>query len=212
MINFSQNSSAIDDYLGLPVSEIEARLLEQARAILPNGSHHIWGEALHQGNQTWVGLHPETILTPYQELKEICELLSPCPEELIVDLGAGYGRLGLTLASLFPETHFLGIEYVPERVEAGKEILNSLGRSNLNLITGDLTAEEFRVPEAEYYFIYDFGKIPHIRSILKQLSDLADKRRFKLVARGGGIRSLIDNEFPWLIEIHRREKYSIYEA
>jgi len=212
MINFNDESGEIDRSLGLKVTEIEARLLNKARKILPEGNHHVWGEALHGGNQTWVGLHPETIQTPYQELKDICEYLDPKPEERVVDLGAGYGRLGFTLASLYPESHFLGIEFVKERVQEGSRIFESLKKPDLCLISGDLTDSSFELPQGEYYFIYDFGKVPHIRSILQKFSSLADQKRFILVARGKGIRSLIVNEFHWLIEVQRKENYSIYQG
>lgn len=212
MINFKEDSTIIDRNFGLRVTETEAALLKKAKKILPQGNHHLWGEALHDGNQTWVGLHPETIQTPYSELKEICDLLEPEAGETVVDLGAGYGRLGLTLRGLYPESYFLGIEYVPERVEEGARVLQKGEDPRHSLLAGDLTDPEFSIPKGEYYFIYDFGKVPHIRSILNQFSTLADERRFTLVARGQGIRSLIEMEFSWLIETERRKNYSIYQG
>lgn len=211
MINLELSNPEIDASLGLDVPQIETELLARARAILPSGNHHLWGEAIHEGNQTWVGLHPETIQTPYLELKEICDLLCLKPKEKVVDLGASYGRLGFILASFYPEISFLGVEYVPERVKAGALVMERLP-GNIELIEGDLTDKDFQIPEAQYYFIYDFGKVAHIRETLQRFSLLADKKRFKLIARGKGIRSLIGNEFPWLIEIHSRENFSIFQG
>lgn len=212
MIDFTLDSWVIDRNLGLPVTAVEAELLARARALRPRGNHHLWGEALHDGNQTWVGLHPETLQTPYAEIRKALELLNPKSGEEVVDLGAGYGRVGFALATLFPEVKFLGIEFVPERVAAGNQVFHRLGRSGLRLECGDLTEKNFELPKAAHYFIYDFGKVEHIRRILERFSEHADHHRFTLVARGQGIRSLIEKDFPWLIETHRRENFSLYQG
>lgn len=212
MINFDEDCSDIDLSFGLNVEGIENTLLKQAREILPRGNHHLWGEALHEGNQTWVGLHPNTLQTPYEELREVCDLLGLRAGETVVDLGAGYGRLGFTLATLYPRVRFLGVEYVKERVQEGRKALSKLRRPEIRLIQGDLSQRTFILPEAQHYFIYDFGKVEHIRKILKKFSKLSDERRYKLVARGKGIRSLIEVEFPWLIEKHRLRNLSIYQG
>lgn len=211
-MNWDEDSETIDRRLGLRVGEIEETLLSRARALDPAGTHHSWGSLLHQGNQTWVGLHPQSILTPYGELARICRELSPGPGELLVDLGAGYGRLGLVLRSLYPGVNFHGIEFVPERVREGQRVFSELGLDPDWLEEGDLTSPDFRLPEAEYFFVYDFGKIPHQRELLRRFSVLADRRRFKLVGRGKGIRSLVSHEFPWVVESHRDENYSIYDC
>ena len=39
----------------------------------------------------------------------------------------------------------------------------------------DLTAEDFQLPEAEYYFIYDYGTVAHIRKTLSQMEMMAEK-------------------------------------
>jgi hypothetical protein len=56
----------------------------------------------------------------------------------------------------------------------------------------------FELPEADYYLIYDYGTVAHIRHTLKQLEKMADRKNFKLIARGKGTRSLIEYEHPWL--------------
>lgn len=198
-----------DKALGLKVSEIEAELLRRARELGP-GNHHTWGHALHQGQQTWVGLDPETLQTPYAELKEICEFLRPKDGEHLVDLGAGYGRLGLVLNGLFPRVFFTGFEYVSERVEEGKRVLNEQGCSRARLLLEDLSREDFVMPLADYYFIYDYGNIREIRRTLDQLGEIADQKKITIVARGKGVRSLIQHFYPWLSSIYDAENFSIY--
>ncbi len=207
------HAEALDQQLGLQVEKIEAQLLERARLKMPDGSHKTWGQGLHDGNQTWVGLSHQTLQTPYNELRVLCEYLKPAPGSTMVDLGAGYGRLGLVLSVLFPEVNFLGLEYVGERVKEGQRVLSENGCHLSQLIEEDLTSVEFHLPQAEYYFLYDYGTLAHIRHTLEQLEEMAKSKKFKVIARGKGSRSLIQNEHPWLSQVHspqHEEHYSIY--
>jgi hypothetical protein len=209
-MDWNGSSTEIDKSLRLQVEEIERRLLEKARALDPNGNHHTWGAKLHAGNQTWVGLHPDSIQTPYSELLRITEVLNPVPGSTIVDFGAGYGRLGILLHKRWPGVIFQGIEFVSERVEEGKRVYRLLGIDPDSLLQGDLTHEDFFPEASDHYFIYDFGKVSHIRKLLNQLSELANTKKFTVTGRGNGIRSLISHEFPWLSTFYEEKNFSIY--
>lgn len=209
-MDWNESSTDIDKRLGYRVEEVENELLHRARLMGPGGNHHTWGAGLHAGNQTWVGLHPETIQTPYAELLRLCEKLNLKNGESIVDLGAGYGRLGVIIHDLYPGVKFSGIEIVPERVAEGKRVFEILGMDPSTLRKDDLTSELFSPEIASHYFIYDFGKVPHIRRLLNQLGDLAWGSKFTITGRGKGIRSLISHEFPWLTPFYEEENFSIY--
>lgn len=207
------HSEFIDSLLGFTIEIIEQGLLETAKKSNPEGNVQTWGHSIHSGNQTWVGLSHQTLQTPYTELKMMCDLLSPKPDEHIVDLGAGYGRLGLILKELYPSVKFTGFEYVSERVIEGNRILREWNCTNSLLIEKDLTSESFELPVADYYFLYDYGKVSHIRRTLKQLEGMANKKNFKVIGRGNGVRSLIEIEHPWLSQVfpvHHEEFFSIY--
>lgn len=211
---FDGDSAELDRSLGFQVHAIEKELLMKALQADPEGNHHTWGAAIHGGNQSWVGLDPETLQTPYSELKLMCEHLRPQKGMRMVDLGAGYGRLGLVLSTFYPGVSFCGLELVKERVAEGNRLFRDLSISHSELYEQDLMSPEFTLPEADIYFIYDYGKVTHIRHTLNQLSLMAEKRNYKLVARGKGIRGLIDLEFPWLTihPIIHGTNFSIYST
>jgi hypothetical protein len=204
-------SEQIDRHFGFNVAAIEAALLQKARDLGP-GNVHSWGHSLHEGNQTWVGLHPETLQTPYSELCQMMRHLEPF-EGHLVDLGAGYGRMALVLASFNQHATFTGFELVKERVIEGQRVLENLGLVRAKLFQQDLVASDFKMPVADAYFLYDYGKVHHIRHTLEQLKAVADHKTFKVIARGKGCRSLIDYEHPWLSQVYsaiHEENFSIY--
>ena len=206
-------SEKLDLELGFEVAKIEGDLLVQAQELDPQGNHKTWGASLHQGNQTWVGLSHQTLQTPYSELKKMCELLKPKAGETMVDMGAGYGRLGLVLGAMYPDVKFLGYEYVASRVVEGQRILKKFQCTRAELLEQDLTSPDFKLPIAEYYFVYDYGTVQHIRETLKQFEKLADHHKFKIIARGKGTRSLIQYEHPWLADVYpaiHEENFSIF--
>jgi len=193
----SEHSRRLDQTRGIAVAEIEAKLLSRARALRAQGDVNSWGEALH-GAQSWVGLEPQTLETPYEELARMCQALQRDVRH-VVDLGAGYGRLGHVLHQFYPAASFTGFEIVPERVEEGNRVLAREGLTRARLYCVDLAGEDFVMPRASAYLIYDFGNRAHLRRALDQLGELALTQHFEVLARGGTIRSLIDHAYPWLL-------------
>ncbi len=208
----SPTSDEVDRRLGLEIGPIEEMLLARARALRPSGTMASFGEVLHAGHQTWVGLDPQVLNTPYHELLELVAGLALRPDDLVIDLGAGYGRLGFVLHALHPRVRFLGHELVRERVDEGNRVLRLHGCTNAELMVQDLTSLEFLPPVAQFYFLYDYGKVEHIRRTLKQLAAIADHSRFTVIARGKGSRSIIDLEHPWLscAQDQVEQNYSVY--
>lgn len=212
-IDFNLDSALIDQELGFKISEIEFDLLKQAQAIAQSQDIYSLGKVLHQGNQTWVGLDPQTLQTPYGELQQICEFLKIKDDSQVIDLGAGYGRLGIVLFQYNPTVQFIGYEYVKERVDEGNRLFQLGGNTKARLYQQDLLQDGFTIPTGQYYFIYDYGFPPQIRQTLKQLELLAVNNDLVIIARGKGIRSQIHSEHPWLCQVFKpwhQENYSIY--
>jgi hypothetical protein len=117
------------------------------------------------------------------------------PYQHVVDLGAAYGRMGIVIGGLYIKTQFTGFEFVKARVDEGMKVYRELGLSKSQLITQDLSLESFTLPEADIFFIYDFGQPEHIERMLKQIEALAFKRPLKVVARGKYTKLLIKEKF-----------------
>lgn len=210
-----QHSKLVDQILGFKIKEIEKKLIDQARAILPMGDYTVLGPKIHQGVQTWVGLDPETLQTPYSEILRILKILSPRDLETIVDLGAAYGRMGIVLAHLRHTAHFIGIEYSLERVDEGQRIFDELKLHHSQMIRANLFDLKFELPKAQYYFMYDYGYHAHIAQTLLHLSVMSKDQSFKLITRGTATLGMIERDYPHWEKIYQgkgEEQFSIFKV
>ena len=210
-----QHAHMVDKILGFRIRYIEEMLIAQARGFDPDGSHETWGPSLHQGVQTWVGLDIQTLQTPYSECLRILQLLKIKPYQHIIDLGAAYGRMGIVVGGLFYKNSFTGYEYVKTRVDEGNRIFKELGFNRCELIERDLFHPSFELPEADIFFLYDFGQVDHIERTLKQIEHISSRRPVKVVVRGKFTRRIIKDRHSWLelkYEGKFEEEFCLYTA
>ena len=193
-----EHSQIVDRILGFRMKYIEEMLVAEACAFDPNGNHDSWGPKMHEGVQTWVGLDLVTMQTPYSEMARIFQMLKLRPYQHVVDLGAAYGRMGALIGGLYPKAIFTGYEYVKSRVDEGNRVYQELGLTNCKLVEQDLFAKNFVMPEADIFFIYDYGQVEHIHHTLTQIYQVAKKRPVRVIARGKYTREIISSKHQWL--------------
>lgn len=210
-----QHALIVDKILGFRMKYIEEMLIAEARGFDPDGSHETWGPSLHDGAQTWVGLELQILQTPYSEIYRILQLLKLRPYQHVVDLGAAYGRMGIVMNGLFIKNTFTGYEFVRARVDEGNRVYQDLNMTKSKLITADLSDPNFELPEADVYFIYDYGQVEHIDRTLNQIRAVSEKRPVKIVVRGKFTRRIIADRHEWMgltYEGKLEELFSIYVA
>jgi precorrin-6B methylase 2 len=142
-------------------------------------------------------------------------LLSPAVGSTVVDLGAGYGRMGFVLSRHYPDVSFVGYEIVEERVSEAKRCLEHHGCQNSEMLCEDLSAKEFQPTSADFYFIYDYGSRIAISKTLNDLRTIARSHPIVVVGRGRLSRDLIEQENPWLSGVNAPEhhgNFSIYRS
>ncbi len=183
-------SSEIDLHLGFTIKKIEETMRTRALQIRPDTLFDEWGPLLHNGAQTWVGLDFQILQCTYHDLKTLFKTLRPRPNDKIVDLGAGYGRMGIFLHWYYPNTHFLGLELVKERVNEANRIFKNLNCFNKSMIESDLS-KLTELPLGDVYFIYDFGSEEHIKKILDLLLNESGKI---LIVKGRICHNLIKKD------------------
>ncbi|HXH73473.1 MAG TPA: hypothetical protein VNJ08_00810 [Bacteriovoracaceae bacterium] len=210
-----RHSELIDKILGFRIKYTEEMLLAEARGFDPDGTTETLGPNLHNGAQTWVGLDLQTLQTPYSEILRMLHLLKLKPSQHVVDLGSAYGRMGIIIGGLYMKSSFTGYEFVKGRVDEGMRVFKELDFNRCQLITQDLADPAFNLPEADIYFIYDYGQVEHIDRTLRQLEKMAFKRPVKIVVRGRFTKEIIAHGHEWLslqYEAKLGESFAIYTA
>lgn len=180
---FSKN---LDELLGFQIDAVESQILE-------NSPH-----------TPWAGLEPQALQTPYAEIRMMLNQVGLQPEQTVVDLGAAYGRMGLVMAAFHPESRFIGFEISPERVEEGNRIYNRFeidASFRIQLLQEDISRSDWVLPEADVYFIYDFGDLESIIRVIDRLKMKARQRKVTVVGRGRRSRDHIERQEPWLSQV-----------
>jgi hypothetical protein len=190
------HAACADLWLGLDTEAVEAQLPR---------------EQLEQsGQELWFTRPAAVFLTPYVELRGLLARLGPVPGETVVDLGAGYGRLGFVIGRHHPDVRFVGYEFVRERVAAAQQALSRQAFTQAQVLQVDLTAPDFTPVDAEFYFLYDYGTRPAIAKTLEDLRHIAARRKVVVVGRGRACRDAIDRREPWLSDVIPPEHYPHY--
>ena len=207
-------SRDLDKRLGYKVSQIENKLLKKYRAF--NKTNDDSSRKKHfAGTETWIGLHPQVLQTPYTEITHFFSYFKRRKISKVVDFGAAYGRIGLVLSALYPEAEFHGYEILEARCSEAQRVFETLGLENHQMTNTNILERDFEIPEADIYFIYDFSDPHDLRIILKKLSDRLFGKPFFLVAKGEGVRSLIQLKYPefWSCNgaIHE-DSWSLYSS
>lgn len=190
------HSENLDSFLGYNCLEIENELAKTNKF----------------EKKTWLGLHPQVLQTPYSQIFHFLSILKKYSPQTVVDFGAAYGRVAFVMQSLIPDAQFIGYEVIEKRYLEAKRLftLHNLDKSSMNCT--DITQPNFEIPVADIYFVYDFSEPKHIRDLLSKLIS-QDHDRFFLVARGDGVRSIIQNRVPELWAAYdpiHDEEWSLY--
>lgn len=185
------HSEAVDRWLGLQVEEIEYSLAKvgcRSRAPGSGGEHQ----------QLWFGLASRSLLTPYSEIRSLLARLQLQPGSTVVDLGAGYGRMGFVIGRHHPSVSFIGYEYVGERVREARRCLEKMNYSSARMVHADLSSPTFNPEPADHYFMYDYGTQKAIEKTLHDLRRIARRRPITIVGRGRHCRMAIESRHYWL--------------
>jgi hypothetical protein len=190
-----RHSSEVDAWVGLDTAKVESV---------------IGGRELGQDQNHWIGLAPEILMTPYTELRAMLSRLNLSGGETMVDLGAGYGRMGFIIGRHYPDSRFIGYEVIGERVEESVRCLRRFGFPNVEMLTQDLFHPDFKPVSAEYYFLYDYGSRAAIGKTLEDLREIAGERSITVIGRGRAVRDAIERRHPWLSQVRPPEHYAHY--
>ncbi len=214
-ISNREHSKSIDQFLGFRILKIERKLISQYRPFFINENEKT-KKKQHSENgevgESWIGLNPQVLLTPYTELYEIFYLLKDHNIKSIIDIGCAYGRVGIVARAFFPEVKFTGYEIVKKRIIEANRI-NDLYDLDMDIHNQNVLEDDFHLPDSSIYFIYDFSHFMHIKKILSQIEEKINNHPFILIAKGEDIRGIIQLFFPAFLIKHEpiyKKNWSIF--
>lgn len=148
-------------------------------------------ERLYEGAGVGVQSGYSTVLTAIKHLNLQAG-------DRFVDLGSGYGRVGLVVGLMYPEVDFIGYEYVPHRVDISNHATARLEMAgHVHFHTQDLSLKEFQIPAAEIYYMYDPFSEETYSHVLSQLIEFSKQRKITIITKG--------NARGWLLDVVRKE-------
>lgn len=102
-----------------------------------------------------------------------------------IDLGSGYGRIGLVVGLMRPDIQFLGYEFVKERVDIANKASGHFSLDkHVNFITQDLSLPSFKIPVADTYYIFDSFTEATYATVMDQLQEMTLHKRITVVTKG----------------------------
>lgn len=139
---------------------------------------HETEERLYQGSGVGVQSGYSSILLALENLglKEGAQ---------VVDLGSGFGRVGLVCSMLRPDLAFTGYEYVPHRVDVSNRATAALRlEDSLIFKTQDLSLKSFNIPSADVFYLYDPFSKETYDYVLEQIVEVSLSKRIAIVTKG----------------------------
>lgn len=114
------------------------------------------------------------------------------PGGLIIDLGSGYGRVGLAIGLMRPDIKFSGFEYVSHRVDIANLAARDFAISDqVSFHTQDLSLDSFKVPAADVYYLYDpFCEATYLH-VLRQILTISLDQQVTIVTKGNARSALV---------------------
>lgn len=150
--------------------------------------------------------------TPYEFIRQFLKELNLTDQDVLYDLGCGYGRVLLYGAMTTPGK-YRGIEIVPERVVAANAIKDKFNLDNVDFRQGNVLEQDYT--DGSVFFLFSPFTRETLEKVGEQLKQLAKTKKIRVVSLGPSTSYF--NSQPWLcsVEFGSKERpwdLTIYES
>jgi hypothetical protein len=135
-------------------------------------------ERIYHGSGIGVQSSYSTILLSLRYLKI-------SPNSRFVDLGSGYGRVGLVVGLMRKDIEFTGFEFVKDRVDIANCAAEKFNIANkVRFLCQDLSSPDFKIPIADVYYLFDPFTDETYQHVLTQLTEIAAQKKITIITKG----------------------------
>lgn len=131
----------------------------------------------------------------YAVIRDLYHALAPRRKDIILELGSGYGRIGIYGGVLFGQ-RVVGIEIVPQRVQEAMRVRNALRLNTVSFLQGDILRAAW--PEASIYLLLNTDFPSTMPTLIDRLYQLSRSRSLLIASLSSSNASL--RVQPWLRE------------
>jgi len=141
--------------------------------------------------------------SPKDVVEKMLDIASPAPDELLVDLGSGDGRILLSASRKY-KCWSIGIEKNPRLVELNRRKILSMGLDRVTVIRGDLYNYDFTNADVVTLYL--------LPDVLKKLYPkfVKVKKDTRIVSHDYGIPGLTPAEIYEVNSIETGKRHKIY--
>lgn len=138
--------------------------------------------------------------TPYEYIRELFAVLNPSVNDVVYDLGSGYGRVVL-YGAITSSAKLKGIEIVPERVAECEKIKRNLKLDNAEFLRGNVLDLDFS--DGTIFFLFNPFFSETLEKVGENLRALAKNKTIKIVTWGGSSNDFFEEQ-TWLKEFRAK--------
>lgn len=122
---------------------------------------------------------PAHLQTDWGVIRDLYQNLPLGPEDVVYDLGSGYGRVIAYGAILHPEARFRGVELVQERVRDSRTVLHHFGLANASI--ENINVLEADLSEGTVFYLFNPFSPGTVRATLERLREVANHHPIRIV-------------------------------
>lgn len=124
------------------------------------------------------------VQTSYTTIVKVLEHLQLPKGSHLVDLGSGFGRVGLATGLWREDLQFSGYEFVAHRVAVSNASAARAGiEDRVRFIQQDLGDPLFCLPGADAFYLYDPFSVPTYQRVFARLAELGRERATSVVVK-----------------------------
>jgi len=133
--------------------------------------------------------------TPYEFIRDFLHAVRIKPEDVLYDLGSGYGRVPLYAALTSKNGQYKGVEIVPERVQISQKAAQFFQLKNVSFINSHILDSD--ISDGTIFFLFNPFTWQTLEKVGKKFKQIASHKKIRIITWGGSSVAYLERQ-SWL--------------